>query len=92
MDTRRTHRAVSLLCLFSLVALLATRLTPRARLAVATAAWYRKKRPTFCDTLAAVRRQFWTEQGFAISRHSADTVNVSPALREGITYALCHAA
>ena len=30
---------------------------------VSTCAWYRKKRPTFSDTLAAVRRQIWAEQG-----------------------------
>ena len=52
-----------LLALFSLVTLLAARLDRRARSAVRTDAWYRKPRPTFADTLAAVRRQFWREQG-----------------------------
>jgi hypothetical protein len=81
-----------LLGMFSVVALLATRLGGRARLHVSATAWYRKRRPTFSDTLAAVRRQIWTEQGLAISRHSAEPTKLRPALREGITYALCHAA
>ena len=81
-----------LLGLFSVVTLLAARLAPRARLQVSTSAWYHKKHPTFSDTLAAVRRQIWTEQGLATSRHSAQPTKLSPALREGIAYALCHAA
>ena len=44
-----------LLGLFSIVALLATRLSYHARIAGATAAWYRKSHPTFADTLAAVK-------------------------------------
>jgi hypothetical protein len=81
-----------LLALFSIVALLATRLDRHARLRVSATAWYRKERPTFSDTLAAVRRQFWAEQGLITSRHSAETAKLRPALREGIAHALCHAA
>src|SRR3712207_2123576 len=61
-----------LLALFSVVALLAARLDSRARVQVSASAWYHKRRPTFADTLAAVRRQIWTEQGFLISRHSPE--------------------
>jgi len=81
-----------LLALFSVVTLLAARLSPGARLAVATAAWYRKKHPTFADTLAAVRRHFWAEQGFLTSRRASEAKKLRPALREGIVYARCHAA
>jgi hypothetical protein len=85
-----------LLALFSIVALLATRLDRHARLRVSATAWYRKERPTFSDTLAAtlaaVRRQIWAEQGLVTSRHSAETAKLRPALREGIAHALCHAA
>ena len=81
-----------LLGLFSIVALLATRLDRHARLRVSATAWYRKERPTFADTLAAVRRQFWAEQGLITSRHSAETAKLRPGLREGIAHALCHAA
>jgi hypothetical protein len=57
-----------------------------------SAAWYHKRRPTFSDALAAVPRHFWHKQGFAMSRHPDDAKKLRPALREGITYALCHAA
>ena len=81
-----------LLGLFSLVTLLGQQVTPQARRAVATTAWYRKQRPTFSDTLAAVRRDIWREQGFITSRSTSNTRKLRPALRDGITYALCHAA
>jgi hypothetical protein len=81
-----------LLGLFSVVALLASRLDRRARFQVSASAWYRKQRPTFADTLAAVRRAIWSEQGFAVSRQLVEAAKLSPALREGIAYALCHAA
>jgi hypothetical protein len=81
-----------LLALFSTVTLLAARLDRRARSAVCTDAWYRKPRPTFTDTLAAVRRQFWREQGLLLSGPQAEIRKPHPALRHSITYALCHAA
>jgi hypothetical protein len=81
-----------LLALFSIVTLLAARLSKRTRLAVSDAVWYRKQQPTFADALAAVRREIWDAQGFSMSRHRPDSQKLSKALREGITYALCHAA
>ena len=73
-----------LLALFSIVTLLAARLDRRARSAVRTDAWYRKPRPTFADTLAAVRRQFWREQGLLLSARRAEVRKLRPTLRHGI--------
>jgi DDE superfamily endonuclease len=81
-----------LLALFSIVALLAARLDHRARSAVCTAAWYHKPHPTFADTLAAVRRQFWREQGLLLSGRQPEVRKLRPRLRNGIAYALCQAA
>jgi hypothetical protein len=81
-----------LLGLFSLVTLLGKQVTPQARRAAATSAWYRKQRPTFADTLAAVRREIWREQGFVTSSRAANMKKLRPALRNAITYALCQAA
>jgi len=81
-----------LLGLFSIVTLLGTRVGHHARLRVSATAWYHKKRPTFSDTLAAVRRQVWCEQGFLASRGSSELAKLQPALRDGIVHALCHAA
>jgi hypothetical protein len=99
LETQRqwSDRAVArttpcLLALFSIVTLLATRLGRRARAAVCTDARCRKRRPTSTDTLAAVRRQFWCEQGSPMSRRSAEPTKPRPALRRAVAYALCHAA
>mgnify|MGYP000209190618 CR=1 FL=1 len=81
-----------LLGLFSIVTLLATRLGHHARLRVSSTAWYRKAHPTFSDTLAAVRRRIWAEQGLVTSRLAPETAKLRPTLREGIACALRHAA
>jgi hypothetical protein len=81
-----------LLALFSLVTLLAARLKPAEREAAASSAWYRKPRPTFSDTLAAVRRHIWREQGLLTSRRSTHSAKPRPALQRALAYAICHAA
>jgi hypothetical protein len=81
-----------LLGLFSIVALLTTRLHKRTRLAVADAAWYRKPHPTFADALAAVRQEIWGAQGFSMSRSRPDNQKLPSGLGEGIIHALCRAA
>jgi DDE superfamily endonuclease len=48
-----------LLALFSLVTLLALRLSPAGPMPVETTAWYHKTEPTFVDCLALVRRHLW---------------------------------
>ncbi len=74
-----------LLGLLFLVTLLGKRLPSQARRAITTSAWYRKQRPTFSDTLAAVRRDIWREQGFVTSNRAPDLQILRPALRDAIT-------
>lgn len=81
-----------LFALFSIVTLLAARLAPHARRAVLRASWYRKTCPTFADTLAAVRRQIWRENGFVMSARSRKAPKLPAALQQSLIYALCHAA
>ena len=81
-----------LLALFSLVTLLAARLRTAEREAVASSAWYRKPRPTFNDTLAAVRRHIWREQGLVTSRQITQIPKPHPDLQRALAYAICHAA
>ena len=81
-----------LLGLFSLTALLGKQLNPRTRLAATAAAWYHKTQPTFADTLAAVRKEIWAAQGFSMSRTRSDRQKLPTQLKDGIAYALCHAA
>ena len=47
------------LALFSIVTLLALRLSQGEPIPVATTAWYQKTEPTFADCLALVRRHLW---------------------------------
>jgi hypothetical protein len=81
-----------LLALFSLVTLLASRLRPAERKSAASSAWYGKPRPTFSDTLAAVRRHIWREQGLLTSRRGAHSAKPPSALQRALAYAICHAA
>ena len=78
--------------LFSTVTLLASPLDTFTRTQDSASAWYHRQRPTFADSLATVRREIWSEQGLVVSRRSVDAAKLPPALREGIAYALCHAA
>jgi hypothetical protein len=59
---------------------------------VASTAWYRKPSPTFSDSLAAVRRHIWREQGLLMSRRNRNATKPHPALQNALAYAICHAA
>jgi hypothetical protein len=48
-----------LLALFSLVTVLALRLSQDGQIPVPVTAWYHKAEPTFADCLALVRRHLW---------------------------------
>jgi DDE superfamily endonuclease len=52
----------SLLALFSLVTVLALKLSHSGEIPVAVTAWYRKAEPTFADCLTLVRRHLWRAQ------------------------------
>ncbi len=80
----------SLLALFSLVTLLASRLREPNPFPVCQTAWYRKPLPTFSDALAAVRKHLWRE--FFTSDSPLDLQKSSALLLERFTEALCYAA
>jgi hypothetical protein len=81
-----------LMGLFSLVTLMARGLIARGEVVVRQAAWYAKKRPTFSDTIALVRRCLWTSCHFSTSDPKPDLVKVPRAFLERLTDALCYAA
>ncbi len=81
-----------LLALFSIVTLLATRLSARERRHVTTTAWYAKTRPTFADALAAVRRALWREQGLVTSARRGHKTKRRFALPAPSADTLCQAA
>jgi hypothetical protein len=91
-DTAIARTTPCLLALFSIVTLLASRLSARERRRAAATAWYLKPRPTFSDALAAVRRDIWREQGLTTSRRSGHRAKRRFVLPAPWAYALCHAA
>jgi hypothetical protein len=64
-----------LLGLFSLVTVLALRLSPNGRIPVEATAWYHKTEATFGDCLILVRRHIWRARYFAHSAPEADYVH-----------------
>jgi len=81
-----------LLSLFSIVTLLASRLTARQRIPILSSSWYHKRVPTFSDALAAVRRHLWAHADFFTSPATTDEGKSIPPLVEIFFEALCYAS
>jgi hypothetical protein len=82
----------ALLGLFSLVALFAQARLDGQPLPVRQAAWYAKSAPTFSDTLAFIRQQFWPVTVFSTSPTSDDVIKIPRALFDRLTDTLAFAA
>ncbi len=81
----------ALLGLFSLVTVLAHRLTQRGKLPIRQTAWYAKRLPTFSDALAAVRQHLWRHPYFPTSLGKIDVQKRAHLLLNRYTDALCYA-
>jgi hypothetical protein len=57
----------ALMCLFSLVVLMALEILKTAPLSIRSSAWYRKSEATFSDVIALVRRTLWASRFFTNS-------------------------
>ena len=80
----------ALLGLFSLITLLAHRLTQDQPLPVRTAAWYQKQEATFSDVIAFVRRYLWMETEFANSPPKQGLVQFPMAVLTGLVDTICY--
>jgi hypothetical protein len=80
----------ALLGLFSIVTLLAHRLTKNGKLPVRQAAWYYKTIPTFSDALAAVRLNLWHYLIFYPSDSEVDIQKLPLFRHYSFTEALCY--
>jgi DDE superfamily endonuclease len=78
-DQAITRTTPGLLGLFSLVTLLALRLSQSMPIPVPTTAWYHKGEPTFADCLALVRQPIWRARYLVKSPPEAECM---PFLRE----------
>ena len=81
-----------LLGLFSLVTLLAHRLTEGQGLPARTAAWYSKPEATFADALALVRQQLWSTTKFTNSAAQTGVIPIPSSVLHGLVDTLCYAA
>ena len=81
----------ALLGLFSLVTLWMNDLAATERITPKTTAWYRKTRLTFSDAIAAVRREIWQHQTFAISPASPDSIKIPPHIWNRVETAIAYA-
>lgn len=86
----RRETTPALLGLFSLVTLLAHKLSdgqPR----VQTTAWYAKTKPTFSDAIALVRYHLWTTLKFANSPVESRFHLIPDSLLSGLVETICYA-
>ena len=81
----------ALLGLFSLVVLWMNDLVAARRIVPHATAWYRKTSLTFSDAIAAVRREIWNHQTFAISRSDRDIIEMQAHICSRMEHALAHA-
>ncbi|MCA9944471.1 MAG: transposase [Anaerolineales bacterium] len=80
-----------LLGLFSWITLAAHLLVEQAQLSVRQAAWYVKERPTFSDSLGAVRQQLWFPATiFSISPAEPDVVKIPRSLFDRLVDTVCY--
>lgn len=77
--------------LFSIVTLLANRLARGGTLPVRQAAWYRKPRATFSDTIALVREHIWLRSSLFTSSSGRRTKKIPRALFDGLMQTACYA-
>ena len=76
--------APCLLGLFTIVCLIYAEQSRRGRLRVRRVAWYKKQEPTFSDTIASVRRLFWSETILKGSSHGRTFKKLPPELRDSL--------
>jgi hypothetical protein len=81
-----------LLALFSLVTVLALRLSHDCQIPVPLTAWYHKVEPTFADCLALVRRHLWRARYLVNSAPEAEIMQFPPAALDLLIHGLQVAA
>jgi hypothetical protein len=88
-DLAITRTTPALLGLFSLVTVLAHRLTEDKPFPARSAAWYTKVEPTFSDAIALVRRHLWTRTKFTNSPSDTGFVEIPASVLHGLVDSLC---
>ena len=81
----------ALLGLFSLVTLLASRLTEKKSFPIRSTAWYLKHEPTFADAIALVRKYLWTNMKYVNCHAEMEVVVFPQSLLHGLVDTVCYA-
>jgi DDE superfamily endonuclease len=81
-----------LLALFSLVTLLALRLSQDGQIPVPVTAWYHKAEPTFSDCVALVRRHLWRARYLVNSTPGAESIQFPQEALDLLIHGLALAA
>lgn len=76
--------------LFSIITLLAHRLSAHQPLPVRSAAWYRKSQPSFSDVIALVRRSLWANIQFINSPVQTRLLQLPDSVMAGLVDTLCY--
>jgi hypothetical protein len=80
----------ALLGLFSLITLLAHRLTEGKPFPVRSTAWYSKPEPTFADAIALVRKVLWTRMKFVNPLAKVTLVEFPAPILHGLVDTICY--
>jgi len=81
----------ALLGMFSLITLIGYRLTGDQPMPVRTAAWYTKRKATFADVIALVRRHLWTTVQYTNSAWTRGYVPIPREVLHGLIDTFCYA-
>lgn len=91
-ETAIARTTPALLGLFSVVVLLAHRLTTGQPLPTRSTAWYTKREATFADVIAYVRRYLWLHVKFAHPLPNTRLVEFPASVLDDLVDTLCYAA
>ncbi|MGI8468342.1 MAG: hypothetical protein ACR2N3_07805 [Pyrinomonadaceae bacterium] len=75
--------------LFSLVAMMAQKLSEQGKLKIRSAFWYEKQAATFSDAIGCVRQQIWEERSFQTSENEWEMIKIPRSFLETLTETLC---
>ncbi len=78
--------------LFSLITLMAERLSKEEKLKIRSAVWYEKQVATFSDAIGCVRQQIWEEQSFQTSENEWEMIKIPRSFLNTLTDTLCFVA
>jgi hypothetical protein len=75
--------------LFSLITMMAEKLSEAGNLKIRSAVWYQKEVATFSDAIGCVRQQIWEQRSFQTSRNEQEMIKIPRSFLQTLTETLC---